>query len=62
MPDPLKEKLTHEEVKQATKEAIKEWMDEKFAMLGIFSMRMILVAALGALTYFILLMNGWHHK
>jgi hypothetical protein len=60
MPNDLKEKLTHDEVKQATKEAIKEWMDEKFALLGLWSLRTILVAALGALTYFILATSGWH--
>lgn len=59
MPD---NQLDKEEVKQATKEAIKEWMDEKFAQLGVWSMRTILIAALGALTYFILGANGWHHK
>lgn len=58
----MNESLTQEEVKQATKEAIKEWMDEKFILLGAWSLRTILVAALGALTYFILATSGWHHK
>lgn len=62
MPDQLKENLSKEEVKEATKDAIKEWMDEKFIQVGKWSVSVLTVAALGALTYFILVSNGWRHK
>lgn len=48
------------EVKSAMKTAIKEWLDEKFAEFGWFSAKALMAAALGALLYFILTMNGWH--
>lgn len=48
-----------QETKEALKDALKEWLDEKFSELGKWSARTILVMALGALTYFILNMNGW---
>lgn len=52
--------LSKEEAKEAMKEAIKEWMDDQFARLGKWSAGGIIVAALGALGYFIMTMNGWH--
>lgn len=52
--------LSKEEAKEAMKEAIKEWMDAQFARLGKWSAGGIIVAALGALGYFIMTMNGWH--
>lgn len=54
--------LTREETIDAVKQAHKEWMDEKFAQLGKWSARTILAAAIVALTYFILSVNGWHPK
>jgi phage terminase small subunit len=56
----VSENLSREEAKQAMKEALKEWMDEKFVEVGKWSVMTIAVAALGALTYFILTANGWH--
>ncbi len=58
-PDPNKI-ISDPELKVALKEALKEWLDEKFAELGKWSVRTITVMALGALTYFILQVNGWH--
>lgn len=55
--------MTEEEreaMKSAMKEAIKEWLDERFQEFGKWSFGAILAAALGALTYFILMTNGWH--
>lgn len=52
--------LKDPEIKQVLKDALKEWLDEKFAELGKWSFRTISVIALGALTYFILQVNGWH--
>ena len=51
-----------EEQKRIVKEAIKEWCDEKLLAFGRWSFITILTATLGALFYFILSANGWHHK
>jgi hypothetical protein len=48
-----------EEQKKIFKEALKEWMDEKYVALGKWSMGMIAALAMGALAYFILWANGW---
>lgn len=45
--------LSKEELKEVNKEAIKEWMDEKFAQLGVWSAKVIVIAALGALISFL---------
>jgi len=47
------------EMKAALKDAIKEWMDAKFADLGRWTLHGVLVAAIGALAYFILTTHGW---
>ena len=56
MPD----QLTREEIKEALKGAIKEWLNERFAEFGKWSFLGICAAGLGLLTYFLLLVNGWH--
>jgi hypothetical protein len=53
-PDPEAERQ-----KEILKEALKEWMDEKFALLGKWAFSAFGVALIGALTYFILWTNGW---
>jgi hypothetical protein len=52
--------VSDQETKDALKEALKEWLDEKFAQFGKWSFTAICAAALGALAYFILWTNGWH--
>ena len=59
MPDDLKQ-LSKDEIKQAFKEALKEWLDERAGDLGWLSLKTIGVAILGALFYWILTMEGWH--
>ncbi len=49
-----------EVAKAAAKEAITEFLDDKFAAFGKWSMASIGAMALAALVYVILLMNGWH--
>ena len=51
--------MTDETTKEALKEALKEWLDDRVKELGYWSIRTVTVLALGALTYFILSMNGW---
>ena len=60
----LSGKMTEAELKGVMKEAITEWMDDKFRQFGKWSIAGFAVAAIVALTYFILQMNGWRltHK
>lgn len=52
--------MSDQDTKDALKEALKEWLDDRFAEVGRWTFRGVLVAVLGALTYFVLQMNGWH--
>lgn len=45
--------------KAALKEALKEWMDEKFAIFGKWSLGSLAALALGVLIYLFLLTHGW---
>lgn len=49
-----------EAVKQALKEAIKEWLDEQFAMFGKWTLMGLASAGIAALGYLILTTSGWH--
>lgn len=49
-----------DQIKEAAKEAIKEFLDEKFAAFGKWSFYSLCALALSALVYFILTMSGWH--
>lgn len=53
------EVMSKEDTKAALKEALKEWMDEKFAAFGRWSFYAIAAMGLTALVYFMLRMNGW---
>lgn len=46
-------------MKQAFKESYKEFLDEHFATFGKWALSSFIAMALGALTYFILVLNGW---
>jgi len=48
------------DTKQALKDALKEWLDERVADVGWWSVRTLTLLGLGALVYFILQTNGWH--
>lgn len=48
----------NDELKIALKAALKEWLDEKLAEFGRWSIMTIGAAALVALTYFILKFSG----
>lgn len=45
--------------KETVKEALKEWLDDKFAAFGRWSFAAAAAAAFAALMYFVLKMNGW---
>lgn len=49
-----------EDIKAALKEALKEWLDEKFTSFGKWSFGTLAVLLLGAFVYFILWSQGWH--
>jgi hypothetical protein len=52
--------LDKNDVKEALKEGMREWLDEKFAIFGKWSLAGLGAMALTALCYFILSLNGWH--
>lgn len=54
------EGISETDVKAALKEALKEWLDEKFAILGKWSAGAFLAAVISALAYFIIQANGFH--
>lgn len=51
--------LSKDDLKKATKEAIKEWLDSQFMKFGKWSAAALASLTLVALIYFILKMNGW---
>jgi hypothetical protein len=48
-----------EEMKRITKEALKEWLDSKFAQFGHWTFTALMSVAFAGLIYFILKSNGW---
>lgn len=50
-----------EEQKEIIKEALKEWLDEKWATVGKWTAKGIAATALSALAYWWLTTYGWHH-
>lgn len=55
----LSQEEQKELMKEAFKEAYKEFMDERFAQFGRWALGTFLAMVMGALTYFILMINGW---
>lgn len=51
--------MDKEEQKAVLKEALREWMDEKFASLGKWTLGTLASLTLAAIVYFILWANGW---
>jgi hypothetical protein len=56
----LQTKTTRNFLKDAFKEAVKEWLDDMFAAFGRWSLMGIGAAAVAGLGYFLLTVNGWH--
>jgi hypothetical protein len=53
--------INEDQAKAALKEALKEWMDDKFATFGKWSFAAIGIALVSMIVYFLLLSNGWTH-
>jgi len=52
----------HKELmKQAIKEAAREWLDDVYRTFGKWGLRAVGAAFVVALLYFILTLNGWSH-
>ena len=57
------EQIDHERIyKEAVREALKEWLDEKFALVGKWTVNSVLAVLLAAVVYFVLAFNGWKHS
>ncbi len=50
--------MTPDEQKEIVKEAIREWLDEKYAAFGKYTFHGIMAAGIGWMAYF-LLSHGW---
>jgi len=61
-----KEKMTPEEQKElhkaAIKEAISEWLDKQFIVLGKWTLKGLSAMGLAALVYMWAAAHGWHIK
>jgi hypothetical protein len=55
MPD-----LSKDEAKNVVKEALHEWLDEKFMQFGKWSLGAALAMIFAGLAYLALIGNGWH--
>ena len=49
-----------EMTKRALKEALKEWLDERFALFGKWSFAAAAALLLAGAVYFILISQGWY--
>lgn len=49
-----------EEIKAALQEALREWLEEKYAAFGKWSIHGLLAAGLVGLVWLILTSSGWH--
>jgi Fe-S cluster biosynthesis and repair protein YggX len=52
--------LDKEALKEATKEAIQEWLDKQFILLGKWTLGGLCSAGLAVLAYTLLSSQGWH--
>lgn len=51
--------LSDEEVKNALKAGLQEWLNARLADFGMWSIRTIATLLVGGLVYFFILTNGW---
>lgn len=56
------EKLaSRDDQKEIVKEALKEWLDDKWAAFGKWTAKGLATMAFSALAYWYLSTHGWHH-
>lgn len=51
-----------EELKEAVKEAIHDWMDEKYAMIGRWTTNLVVMGLVAGALYLALIADGWVKK
>lgn len=51
--------LDREEQKEIVKDAIREWLDEKYSAFGKWTLHGLLAAALGAIAYYLVTHGGF---
>jgi len=51
---------TNDAIKQALKEGLHEWLDERFAELGKWTLRGLAAAFLAGVVWLTLVSSGWH--
>jgi ATP-dependent helicase/DNAse subunit B len=49
-----------DEIKEAVKSALKEWLDEKYMTFGKWSLHGLLAMLLAGMVYLFMISNGWH--
>jgi len=52
--------LDKQDVKEALKEAIREWLDEKYSAFGKWTFHGLAAMALCGVVYVAMISNGWH--
>lgn len=52
--------LDKEELKEALKDAMREWLDEKYSQFGKWTLHGLLAMAVAVLTLVTLVSQGWH--
>ena len=52
--------MDDKQIKEAMKEALKEWIEDKYTQFGKFSFWTLGALFLAGIVYFILRTHGWH--
>lgn len=58
--DTIMPELSKDEIKEAFKLGLKEWLDDKFADFGKWSLGGLFVCAMGGVIWLFFLSMGWH--
>jgi hypothetical protein len=53
-------KLEREIVKEALKEGIRDWIDDKYREVGKYTLAALAAVTFAGLIYFVLMLSGWH--
>lgn len=52
--------IDEDTIKRAVREVLREWLEEKYAAFGKWSLMGLGALFFVSIVYFIVLMNGWH--